>query len=48
MGTMQIENISKALQLLMRAAVGEVIDDIHLEVLRDCLPHLVEKDSVTN
>ena len=34
---------SEARQLLMRAFVGEVIDGVGLEVLRDRLHHLVEK-----
>jgi Fe-S cluster assembly protein SufD len=34
---------SEARQLLMRAFVGEVIDRVGLEVLRDRLHHLVEK-----
>jgi Fe-S cluster assembly protein SufD len=42
---MQQRGISfvEARQLLMRAFVGEVIDEIALEALRDRLHHLAEK-----
>ena len=36
-------SLGEARQLLMRAFVGEVIDGIRLEALRDRLHHLVEK-----
>lgn len=36
-------SLSEARQLLMRAFVGEVIDGVRLEALRDRLHHLVEK-----